>query len=219
MPQQWKNGIHYNNFKENFRDTNLDSISKTLAKVHAYNQEVSKFIQEVNVKYGIPFDYAVLEVSEVPHWAEAFQVLAKLNVQQEAQTTKVPAPNFSVPSPQVNINLSHQQAEIKRLTQITLQWSAEGPHQYNPTPVNYNQDMCNTNVGRGKSVRPHSTPNMSSGQHNRNLGISMNLSNRGMATMIGGFNITVGKSQTKADICTLLKHCQTMLIIISPLYC
>ena len=37
-------------------------------------------MQEVNVKYGILFDYTVLEISEDPHWAEIFQVLAKMNV-------------------------------------------------------------------------------------------------------------------------------------------
>ena len=36
-----------------------------LPKVHAYNQEIAKFVQEVNVKYGILLDSTVLEVSEV----------------------------------------------------------------------------------------------------------------------------------------------------------
>ena len=44
-----------------------------------------------------------------------------------------------------------------------------------------------------------------------------NLSNRGMATMIGDFNIIVGKSQTEGGIHTLLELCQIMLIMIPPL--
>ena len=52
-----------------------------------------KLTQEVNVKYGITLDYTVLEVSEVPHMTKMFQVLTKMNVQQEAQPTQIPAPN------------------------------------------------------------------------------------------------------------------------------
>ena len=70
----------YYTFKNNFRIITLDSISETLLEVSAYNQEIAKFVQEVNVKYGISLDYTVLEVSEVPHWAKMFQVLAKMTV-------------------------------------------------------------------------------------------------------------------------------------------
>ena len=73
----------YNTFKVNFSNTNLDSISETLPKVCMNNQEIAKLIQDVSVKYGILLYYTVLEVSEVPQWAETFQVLAKMNVQQE----------------------------------------------------------------------------------------------------------------------------------------
>ena len=73
----------YSIFKQNFSSNNLDSTSKTLPKVHSYNQEIAKFVQEVNVKYGISLDYTVLEDSEVPHWAVTFQVLEKMNIQQE----------------------------------------------------------------------------------------------------------------------------------------
>ena len=104
----------YNTFKEN-----LDSVSKVSPKFCVYNQEIAKFMQEVNANYGILFDYTVLEISEVPHWAETFKVLAKINAQKEAQPTQVLAPIFSVLPLQVNIDLSHQQAEINRLMQVT----------------------------------------------------------------------------------------------------
>ena len=44
--------------------------------------------------------------------------------------------------------------------------------------------------------------------------ISMNLSNRGVATTIGGFNIVIGNSQTKGGIHMFLKLHQIMLIMI-----
>ena len=57
----------YNTFKENFSNTNLNSIRETSPKVHMYNQKLAKFVQEVSVRYGISLDYTVLDVSEVPH--------------------------------------------------------------------------------------------------------------------------------------------------------
>ena len=75
----------YSIFKDTFSNTNLDSVSKLSPKVHMYNKEIAKFMQEVNIKYGILPDYSVLEISEVPHWAETFQVLARLIIQQEIQ--------------------------------------------------------------------------------------------------------------------------------------
>ena len=56
-----------------------------LPKVCIYNQEIAKFVQEVNIKYGSLLDYTVLEISEVPHWAMMIQVLAKMSIQQETQ--------------------------------------------------------------------------------------------------------------------------------------
>ena len=121
----------YCTFKETFSNTNLDSISELSPKVCMYNKEIAKFIQEVNMKYSNLFDYTILEISEVPHWVETFQVLVRSNVQPEVQPTQVPTADFSVPPLQVSANLSHQQAEINRLMQVMQQWSADGPHQYN----------------------------------------------------------------------------------------
>ena len=86
-------------------------MSKLSPKDHTYNKEISKSVQEVGMKYSILLDYTKLEISEVPHWSETFQDLARSNVQPMQE----PAPNFSAQPHQVNANLSHQQAEINRL--------------------------------------------------------------------------------------------------------
>ena len=117
-----------------FSNTNIDTVSELSPKIQSYNNEIAKFIQEINRKYGITLDYTVLEISEVPHWAETFQVLARLNAQPEVQPTQVPVlcpaemPNFSFPPLKLNTGLSHEQAEINRLTQVAQQWSTEALH-------------------------------------------------------------------------------------------
>ena len=67
---------------------------------------------------------------------------------------------------QVNIDLSHQQAEINRLRQVAQQWSMKGSHQHNQVPASHNPDRFNINV-RGRSVRPSSTFNMLLVQNHR----------------------------------------------------
>ena len=67
----------YNTFKETFSNTNLDSVSELSPKVQSYNNEIANFILEINRKYSITPDYTVLEISEVAHLAETFQVLAR----------------------------------------------------------------------------------------------------------------------------------------------
>ena len=57
----------YNTCKNNLSNINFDSIREMLPDVHAYNQEMAKLIQEVNVKYGFLLNYTVLEVSELQH--------------------------------------------------------------------------------------------------------------------------------------------------------
>ena len=121
----------YNTFKETFSNTNLDSVSEVSTKDQFCNNEIAKFIQEINRKCGISPDYTVLEVSEVPHLAETLQVLARSSAQPEVQPTQIPVlgpaeiPNFSVPPLPVNTGINHQQAEIYRLTLVTQQWSTE----------------------------------------------------------------------------------------------
>ena len=43
----------YTTFKATFDNVNLDSVSKITPKVHKNNDEINKFIQNINVKYGI----------------------------------------------------------------------------------------------------------------------------------------------------------------------
>ena len=71
----------YSTFKELLSNTNLDSVSELSPLVNSYNKEIAKFIQVLNIKYGILLDHIVLEILEVPHWAETFKVLARSNTQ------------------------------------------------------------------------------------------------------------------------------------------
>ena len=144
----------YTTFKATFSNVNLESVSEISPKVHEYNGEIAKCIQNINVKYGILLEFTVLEIPEVSHWVETFLVLKNWNVQQKTQSTPVPTTNLP---PQVNISLNLQQAEFDRVMQVVQQWSAEGPCQYHHTQANYN-------ASRGIS---HSTPNMSPVHQNR----------------------------------------------------
>ena len=67
----------FSTFEETFSNTNLDSVSELLPKVHLYNKERAKFVHKINIKYSVLLDYTVLDISEVLHWAETFQVLVK----------------------------------------------------------------------------------------------------------------------------------------------
>ena len=69
----------YSTFEETFNNTSLDSVSELSPKVQSYNKEIAKFVQEINMKYGIILDYTLLEISEVTHWAETYQVLVRSN--------------------------------------------------------------------------------------------------------------------------------------------
>ena len=116
-------------------------------------------------------DYTILEISEVPHWCETFQVLVRLKAQPEVLPIQVPVPSpaelpdFSVPPPPVNTDISHQQAEINRLMLVAQQWSTEVMCQYNQAPTHYNQDRFSTNTDRGRSISPYSTQNMLPAPH------------------------------------------------------
>ena len=55
------NDTIYSTFKETFSNTNLDSARKLSPTVHVCNKEITKFIQEVDIRYGILLDYTVLK--------------------------------------------------------------------------------------------------------------------------------------------------------------
>ena len=52
---------------------------------------------------------SLLEIPEVSHWAETFQVLTNSNSHQETQPAPVSTTNLP---PQVKVSLNHQQDEI-----------------------------------------------------------------------------------------------------------
>ena len=60
-------------------------------------------------------------------------------------------PNYVVPPLTVNTGISHQQAEINRLTQVSQKWSTEA-HHYNQASTHYNHDRINASIGRGRSI-------------------------------------------------------------------
>ena len=120
----------YTTIKATFTNVNLDRVSKDTLSICEYNNEINKFAQNIHVNYGILLEFTVLEIPEVSHWAETFQVLTNSNGHQETQ----PAPVSTTNQPtQVNVILNQQQDEIDRLVQVMQQWSAEGLCQYHHT--------------------------------------------------------------------------------------
>ena len=97
-----------------------------------YSNEIARFIEDINVKYGISLNYTHLEVSEIHHWAATFQISTNPSNQPELQQSHVPqilatephseSPHHPLPS------LVKQQAEIDRLTYVAQQWPTEEPH-------------------------------------------------------------------------------------------
>ena len=66
--------MFYNTFKELFEGINIDSMKEVLLKVSMYNSIITKFIDEINSKYGMALTFTTLEPFEVGHWAETFHV-------------------------------------------------------------------------------------------------------------------------------------------------
>ena len=120
---------------------------------------MARFIEDINIKYGILLNYTQLEVSEVHHWVETFQISTIPGNQPGPQQPQVPQvaatkphselPHHPLPS------VVEQQAEIDRLTYVAQQWAIEEPHRVSEGPT------CYSKIGRGRSTCHHSTPNMS----------------------------------------------------------
>ena len=47
----------YTTFKELFSNTNIDSVHKRLPKIKVYNNEIARFMEDINVKYEISLNY------------------------------------------------------------------------------------------------------------------------------------------------------------------
>ena len=71
---KWLNDTVYSTFKELFEGINIDSMKEALPKVSIYNNVSSKFVDEINSKYGMALTLTTLEPCEVGHWAKTFQV-------------------------------------------------------------------------------------------------------------------------------------------------
>ena len=56
-----------------------------------YNNEIARFIEDINVMYGISLNYTQLEVLEIHHWLETFQISTNPSNQPEPQQSQVPA--------------------------------------------------------------------------------------------------------------------------------
>ena len=128
-----------------------------------YNNTVARYIEDINLNYGVALSYAHLEVSEIGHWTETIQVAALSNNQQQPQQ---PTQNqeqtlqVSTMATQVQVQTGRdQQAEIDRLTNVAAQWSTGEPCRVDNSYVNNNKHQ---------SSRQQSTPNMSLVTHNYN---------------------------------------------------
>ena len=75
----------YTIFKELLCNTNIDSVCEILSKISMYNNKIARFIENINVKYGILLNYTQLESSEMHHWVETFQISTNPSNQLEAQ--------------------------------------------------------------------------------------------------------------------------------------
>ena len=71
----------YDTFKELFGNINVDSIKEALLKISVYNDIIARYVEEIDLKYGIALSYTQLEAIEIGHWAEMLQVAAKSNDQ------------------------------------------------------------------------------------------------------------------------------------------
>ena len=64
----------YDTFKELFGNINVDSIKEALPKISVYNDIIARYVEQMNLKYGITLSYTQLEATEIGHWAEMLQV-------------------------------------------------------------------------------------------------------------------------------------------------
>ena len=70
------NNKFYTTFNELFFNANTDSVCEILPIVSIYNNQIARFVEDINVKYRISLNYTQLEVSEIHDWAETFQASA-----------------------------------------------------------------------------------------------------------------------------------------------
>ena len=110
----------YSMFKRLFSNVNVDRIKEVLPKISIYNDTIARYEEDINLRYSIRLNYTHLEVAEIGHWAETFQVATCSNDQPEPyqpqqpqqQTLQVTAATQDQSAP-----LREQQAEIRQVDQ------------------------------------------------------------------------------------------------------
>ena len=60
----------YDTFNELFGNINADSIKEALPKISLYNDIIARYVEEINLKYGITLSHTQLEATEIGHWAD-----------------------------------------------------------------------------------------------------------------------------------------------------
>ena len=93
-------------FKELFSNTNIGSVHKILPKINIHNNEIARFVEDVNIRYGILLNYTQLKVSKIHHLAETFQITTSTSSQpkpQQPHTSQVATtgPSSQTPLPSV----------------------------------------------------------------------------------------------------------------------
>ena len=91
----------YNTFKELFSNVNVDSIKEVLPKIRAYTDTIARYVEDINLKYGVTLSYMHLEVSEIGHWAKTFQVATHSNDPQQPPQPQQQNLQVTTTSPQV----------------------------------------------------------------------------------------------------------------------
>ena len=99
----------YSTFKELFGNINVDSVPKALPKVSVYNNIITHYVKEINIKYGITLSFIHLEASEIDHWVKTFQVAKYSNDQPKLQ--QLPQPQHTLQPQPLNQPLQPEQPQ------------------------------------------------------------------------------------------------------------
>ena len=99
----------YDTFKELFGDISTDSIKEALPKVNVYKNIIVKYVEEINLKYGIELSFTQLESTKVSHWAETFQIATNCKDQSEPQ--QLPQPLHTSQTQQLSQPLQQEQPQ------------------------------------------------------------------------------------------------------------
>ena len=139
---------------------------------------IARYVEDINLKYGIALSYTHLEVFELGHWAEMLQVATCSNDQPKPQQPHQQMLQVTTATQDQSSQLGEKQVKIDRLTNMAAQWSTGEPHRANNT----------TYHNRHQSIQHHSTPNMSPFPKTTagSTGIMTTRNSRGTVTTIGG---------------------------------